>query len=140
MQERFGVDDASEAYNKWVGELKTVVPSEHLPFLNNLKKVYFDNLEEILILQNKVSRGTDQPVYNYLLQQSNIDFKFELPNSFNLNHMIRFNWFHHNWQLNEDATPYFIKYGHLWKFSGFDRKQRNSLMSQTWDLIKEKYV
>ena len=37
-------------------------------------------------------------------------------------------------------TPYFIKYGNVWKFSGFDRKMRNNLMSQTWNAIKEMYV
>jgi hypothetical protein len=117
-----------------------IFTKNHLSFLNKLKTFYFDNIEEILILQNKIGRGTDQPVYNYLLQQDNVDFEFTLPNSFNLNHMNRFNWFHYNWQLNEDKTPYFIKYGQLWKFSGFDRKQRNELMSQTWNIVKEKYV
>jgi len=117
-----------------------IFTKSHLPFLNRLKQFYFDNLDEILALQKSVGRGTDQPVYNYLLQQDNIDFKFELPNSYNLNHMTRFNWFANNWQLQEDPNPYFIKYGNLWKFSGFDRTQRNPLMKQTWDIIKEKYV
>ena len=54
--------------------------------------------------------------------------------------MNGFNWLHYNLQLNEDRTPYFIKYGQLWKFSGFDRKQRNELMSQTWNIVKEKYA
>ena len=98
-----------------------------------------DNYEKICILESSVSRGTDQPIYNYMLQKLNIDFRFELPNSFNINHMNRFNWLSHNWQLKEDQTPYFIKYGNLWKFSGFDRKQRGPLMQQTWDIIKTNY-
>ncbi len=53
--------------------------------------------------------------------------------------MNRFNWFSHNWQLKEDTTPFFIKYGNIWKYSGFDRKQRNPLMKQTWDLISKNY-
>jgi hypothetical protein len=53
--------------------------------------------------------------------------------------MNRFGWFAYNWQLKEDRTPFFIKYGHLWKYSGFDRKQRTPLMQQTWDLIKHNY-
>lgn len=116
-----------------------IFTQEHLTFLEKLKQFYLDNTEEILKLHNKVGRGTDQPVYNYLLQSHKIDFKFELPNSFNLNHMNRFNWFAHNWQLEEDRTPYFVKYGNLWKYSGFDRKQRNSLMEQTWNLVKQNY-
>ena len=116
-----------------------IFSKSHLLFLNNLKQYYFDNLNKILELQSNISRGTDQPVYNYLLQRNKIDFKFELPNSFNVNHMNRFSWFSHNWQLNEDKTPFFIKYGYLWKFSGFDRKDRNPLMKQTWDIIKKNY-
>jgi hypothetical protein len=116
-----------------------IFTKNHLPFLVKLREFYVKNLNKILELQSKVGRGTDQPVYNYLLQQENIDFKFELPNSYNLNHMNRFDWFSHNWQLKEDNTPFFIKYGYLWKYSGFDRKQRNPLMKQTWDIIKENY-
>lgn len=116
-----------------------IFTKKHISFLNKLKKFYTDNETRILKLQSTVKRGTDQPIYNYLLQQEDIDFKFELPNSFNLNHMTRFNWLSNNWQLKDDATPFFIKYGHLWKYSGFDRKQRNPLMKQTWDYIKGYY-
>ena len=111
----------------------------HLEFLSNLKEYYFNNIDTILELQSSVGKGTDQPVYNYLLQQLQINFGFELPNSYNLNHMNRFGWFSHNWQLKEDKTPFFIKYGYLWKYSGFDRKQRTPLMQQTWNIIKHNY-
>ncbi len=111
----------------------------HLSFLSTLKDFYFNNNDLILKLQSNVGRGTDQPVYNYLLQKENIDFNFELPPSYNLNHMNRFGWFSHNWQLKEDKSPFFIKYGYLWKYSGFDRKERTPLMKQTWDLVKHNY-
>ena len=78
-------------------------------------------------------------VWLVLLQHLQIKFGFELPDSYNLNHMNRFGWFAYNWQLKEDRTPFFIKYGHLWEYSGFDRKQRTPLMQQTWDLIKHNY-
>lgn len=117
-----------------------IFTKKHLPFLRILKDFYFNNQKEILKLQKEVGRGTDQPVYNYLLQQEKIDFRFELPNSFNLNHMPRFGWLRHNWQLNEDKTPYFIKYGYLWKYSGFDRRERNNLMRQTWNLVSQQYA
>lgn len=117
-----------------------IFTKSHLTFLNTLKEFYFANLEEILALQKQVGRGTDQPVYNYLLQQENIDFRFELPNAYNINHMPRFGWFRHNWQLNQDTTPYFIKYGYLWKYSGFDRRERNNLMQQTWNLVSQMYA
>jgi len=111
----------------------------HKSFLEQLKKFYFDNLETILELQSKVGRGTDQPVYNYLLQQNSIKANQHIPASYWLMHMNRFNWFAHNWQLNEDKTSYFIKYGYIWVFSGFDRRQRGNLMKQTWEMIKDNY-
>ena len=39
-----------------------------------------------------------------------IDFDFELPASYNLNHMNRFGWFSHNWQLKEDTIPFFMAF------------------------------
>lgn len=111
----------------------------HLEFLNELKNFYFDNYDKICIFEKNVKRGTDQPIYNYMLQEIGIDFRFELDSSFNINHMNRFGWFNHNWQFGNDKTPYFIKYGKIWKFSGFDRIHRNSLMKQTWDIIRNNY-
>ena len=99
---------------------------------------YCYNLAKNRLSKKEIEHKKKQ-VYNYLLQKENIDFRFELPNSYNINHMLRFNWLQHNWQLKEDPTPFFIKHGYLWKYSGFDRKQRNPLMKQTWDIIKKNY-
>jgi hypothetical protein len=115
-----------------------IFDKKHKDFLTYVKQYYYDNLDMILKLQSEVSRGTDQPVYNYLLQIKNIKVD-SLPEPYMLTHMNRFNWFSYNWQLNEDQTPYFIKYGYIWFFSGFDRTQRNPLMKQTWDIIKHYY-
>ena len=116
-----------------------ILTKEHVSFLRGLYKFYMDNLDEILRLQSTINRGTDQPIYNFLLQQYNINVNYDLSPSFFLMHMNRFNWFNHNWQLNEDKTPYFIKYGYIWVFSGFDRTQRNELMKQTWEITKHNY-
>jgi hypothetical protein len=141
-----GIDGYKELFPSVNFDLKKYIDcgfqiftKSHINFLNKLKDFYLANYEKICILESSVSRGTDQPVYNYMLQKLDIDFRFELPNSFNINHMNRFNWLSHNWQLKEDQTPYFIKYGNLWKFSGFDRKQRAPLMKQTWDIVKGMY-
>lgn len=111
---------------------------KHKKFLQILKEYYYSNLDSILDLQKKVDRGTDQPIYNYLLQIHQIDVGY-FPAPFHITHMNRFNWFSYNWQLNEDRMPYFIKYGYIWVFSGFDRTQREPLMKQTWDIIKQNY-
>jgi hypothetical protein len=141
-----GISGYASMFNNFKFDLKKYVTcgfqiftAKHKPFLTELKEFYFNNLEEILQLQSEVGRGTDQPVYNYLLQMKNIKVEDSLPNSFWLMHMNRFGWFGHNWQLKEDITPYFIKHGYVWVFSGFDRKQRGPLMKQTWDIVKGMY-
>lgn len=118
-----------------------IFTKKHKPFLEYLKKFYYDNYDDIMVLQNdKVKRGTDQPVYNYLLQIQNIDVNYDLPDSLFLTHLYRFDWFSHNWQLKEDNTPFFIKYGYIWFYSGFpQRGDRYNLMKQTWDIVKDNY-
>jgi len=99
-----------------------------------------------MVLQNdKVCRGTDQPVYNYLLQIHNVNIVQALPPSYFLNHLHRFDWFSHNWQLTSsdkpsDLRPFFIKYGYIWFYSGFaQRGDRYNLMKQTWGVIQDEY-
>ena len=110
----------------------------HKEFLLLLKEFYFNNNNKILSLQKTISRGTDQPVYNYLTQINSIEFD-QISPAYMLTHLTRFDWLGGNWQLKEDKTPFFIKYGYIWFFSGFDRTQRLSLMQQTWDIIKSNY-
>ena len=69
-----------------------------------------------------------------------VDF---LPQTFRLSHLHRREALRHNWQMDgteyEDKTNWFIKYGHIWVFSGFGKEHRNSLMKQTWEHIKNEY-
>lgn len=115
-----------------------VFTEKHKQFLEELKEFYYINYDKIMQLQRDVKRGTDQPVYNYLLQIKNIKVNYDLHPGFALNHLYRFGWLGYNWQ-SSDMTPYFIKYGYVWKFSGFDRTKRFELMSQTWEFIKHNY-
>jgi hypothetical protein len=71
---------------------------------------------------------------------NNVDIKLDLPLPFKLTHMHRMEMFSYNWQLNEDKTPFFIKYGYDWVFNGIPKNQRTSLMEQTWDLVKHNYT
>jgi len=114
---------------------------EHKTFLEDLKEFYYKNYKDIMELQNNVvKRGTDQPVYNYLLQINNIKVNTNLPKSYMITHLQRFDWFSYNWQLQKDNTPFFLKYGYAWMFSGFpNRGDRYNLMQQTWDIIKDQY-
>ena len=39
----------------------------------------------------------------------------------------------------EDKTHWFVKYGHIWVFSGFGKEHRNQLMEQTWNMLGHMY-
>ena len=68
-----------------------------------------------------------------------IELNLELPFAFKLTHIHRKDMFSHNWQLNEDMTPFFIKYGYNWVFNGIPKDQRTQVMSQVWSLVGKNY-
>ena len=140
-----GYNDFFDGFNfdlkKYISCGFQIFDKSHKNFLEELEEFYFENYDSIMELQNKkVGKGTDQPVYNYLLQMKNVDVDINLPPNFMMTHLYRFDWFGYNWQLGQDKTPFFIKYGYIWFYSGFpNRGDRYNLMKQTWDFIKENY-
>jgi len=118
-----------------------IFTKKHKEFLGKLKEFYYINYDSIMKHQTEtVRKGTDQPVYNYMLQQHNIEVNTSLNPALMVTHLTRFDWLGANWQLKEDATPYFVKYGYIWFYSGFpNRADREQMMQQTWDLIKHNY-
>ena len=76
----------------------------------------------------------------YWLQINKIDVNLELPLAYKLTHMHRRDLLGHNWQIEGDTTPFFIKYGYNWCFNGLPKDQRPQLMGQTWELVKDNYV
>lgn len=46
----------------------------------------------------------------------------------------------HNWQLNDDPTPSFIKYAYIWNFNDIPNDYRSRLISDVWDYIKNNYT
>ena len=112
----------------------------HKSFFKDFEKFYYDNYDELVKLQDGVvKKGTDQTPLNYFIQVNNMDVNTSIPWIYNVTHPHRKQLFSHNWQLDEDKTPFFIKHGCHWKFSGMAKDQRTSLMKQTWDLINHKY-
>ena len=101
-------------------------------------EIYLDNADYFNHMQSTLRRGTDQTPFNYVISMNDIDVKF-LPMEYRVSHLSRKELLGYNWQLNEDRTPFFIKYGYIWGFSGFDKTQRNKLMREIWDLIKHNY-
>jgi hypothetical protein len=63
----------------------------------------------------------------------------DLPLPFKLTHLQRKELFSYNWQLNEDQTPFFLKYGYNFSFNGIPKEQRTSIMKQVWDSISSRY-
>ena len=125
---------------KYINSGFMVFNKEHRKFFEELKKMYYDNIDTFINLQdNKVKKGNDQTPINYLLQTMGIEVKTDLPMGFKLTHMHRKSLFGHNWQLKEDTTPYFIKYGYNWIFNGIPKNERTKLMKQVWDYVKHNY-
>jgi hypothetical protein len=125
--------------SKYINAGFVIFNKKHKTLFDELKQFYFANHDIIEELQTTgVRRGTDQTPLNYFIQQKEIKID-ELPMEYRVSHLHRKDLLSYNWQLNEDQTPYFIKYANVWVFSGFDKNQRNNLMQQTWELVKGYY-
>ena len=126
--------------SKYINCGNVILNDNHKGFLEKVKNFYHDNHQLILHYENeKVVKSTDQTPFNYLLQIENIDTNIDLPIAYNLTHLQRKEMLGTNWQLNDDNTPFFIKYGYLWRYNGFPKNQRTNIMKQTWDIVKENY-
>lgn len=107
-------------------------------------KFIFDNLIEFYQtysskLDNIKGVGKVQTVLNFMLEKENIKRKI-LPPTWNLFSIHKKNMFKHNWQLNEDMTPFFIKYSYIWHFTGFPIEDRTRIMKQVWENYKQYYA
>ena len=113
----------------------------HRDLLQSLKNFYIENRKGFINLQDVVVRkGNDQTPINYWVQKNNVDLKFLPQALWMCSHLHRKEMLSHNWQLDEDKTPFFIKYANNWMFNGIPKDQRTSLMSQTWELVKDNYT
>lgn len=112
----------------------------HKQLINSFKEFYLQNKEKFIERQDKtVRRGNDQTPLNYWIQKHNVELNLSLPVVFNLTHLHRSNMFMNNFTLNEDTTPFFIKYGYHFRFTGIPKDQRTQAMKTTWELIKHNY-
>lgn len=109
---------------------------KHLSLFKDILDFYLKNQEE-LDNWNK-GGGKEQTILNYHLKKTDFKRKFLTP-SWNLLGMHKKQMFTHNWQLNEDKTPFFVKYGFIWHFTGFGIPDRINLMKQTWELFEKHY-
>jgi len=109
---------------------------KHLNLFEQVLNFYLDNREE---LDNwKLGGGKEQTILNYHLIKNKIKPKL-LPPSWNLFAIHRKEMFNHNWQLNEDNTPFFVKYANIWHFTGFGIEDRIKIMKDVWDVYGVNY-
>ena len=127
-------------HSKYFNSGFMIFNEDHKHLFNSLKDFYIDNIDTFINIQdNLVRKGNDQTPINYWMQMYGIDINLDLPFTFNLTHIHRKEMFNHNWQLNEDPRPFFIKYGHVWRFNGIPKDSRTKIMSQVWSNIKDNY-
>tara|TARA_R110002020_G_scaffold447739_2_gene660153 strand:- start:582 stop:1946 length:1365 start_codon:yes stop_codon:yes gene_type:complete len=126
--------------SKYVNSGFMVFNEEHKELFNGFKRFYLENTEKFCKLQDEiVKKGTEQTPMNYWLQTNNVDVNLDLPLPFKLTHLQRKELFSYNWQLNEDQTPFFLKYGYNFSFNGIPKEQRTGIMKQVWDSISSRY-
>ena len=126
--------------SKYVNSGFIIFNESHKDIMQGFKSFYLDNIDELIDLQdNKVRKGNEQTPLNYWLQTNKVDVNIDLPLPYKLTHLQRKEMFSYNWSLDEDKTPFYIKYGYNFSFNGLPKNQRNSIMKQTWDLIKHNY-
>ena len=127
--------------NEYINAGAVIINKNHKEFFESLKEFYYENKNRLISLQDKeVVKGTDQTPFNYWLQIKNVEVNTSLPFMYNLTHMHRKSMLMHNWQLEDDMIPYFVKYGYIWKYNGIPKDERTSLMGQTWDLVNHFYT
>lgn len=108
-----------------------VLPSNGKEFCDKVKSFYDKNQSELRDLQHRtLKKGTDQTPINYLARQHFGDNIKLLPKTYNMTHMYKTEAF---------IDGIFIKCSYIWHYNGIPREQRNGLMKQTWDLIKQNY-
>jgi len=127
--------------SKYVNSGFMIFNEDHKELLTEFKQFYVDNIDEFIKLQDvTVKKGNEQTPMNYWLQSNNVDINLDLPLPYKITHLQRKELFNYNWQLEEDKTPFFIKYGYNYSFNGIPKDQRTNLMRRTWDAIKKNYT
>ena len=106
-----------------------VLNSKHKEVCENIVNFWEINSGELIMIQNTISKGTDQTPVNYIVKDSEFDITY-LPKTFNLTHFNRK-------EILENLM--FIDVGYVWHFNGFEKSWRYPLMQQTWDKIKDNY-
>ena len=108
---------------KYINYGSIIINSEHRKLLNTLEASTTNNEFEV-DLNKKIA---------------DIDINLDMPKSFNLNYMMKYDWLSHNWQDGEDKTPFFIKYANIWRVDSLEKAMHNNVIEQLRAGLKEHY-
>ncbi len=147
----FWIQNSLNAFRDNFAELRNVeiTLSEYINggvlFFHKSHKNFFEKLKAFYI-QNKPSfdnwnvpnTGKEQTILNLYLKKENITKKY-LDFRFNTMRLTKNDWLHHNWQIDGDKTPFFIKYSYIWHFTGCSIEERTNLMTSIWQQTKHLY-
>ena len=105
-----------------------IVNDSHRDFFQHMRDFYFENIENINMIQQKWGTGTDQTPLNFNLNLQNVDVKL-LPYKYNMGCMIR------KEILAEDML--FTKVGWIYHFNGIPNKDEQVplWMKKTFDYL-----
>jgi hypothetical protein len=123
---------APNFFDQYTDEFCGVIDNESINWLTNSITSYrqsFNELNVPISLCQYINSG----VLFFTKNHKYVDFRF------NTMRLIKNDWLQHNWQLNENNTPFFIKYSYIWHFTGCSIEERNGLINQIWDQTKQFY-
>lgn len=133
-------------WDNYINNGLLILPTDGEDFCNVVKDFYLTNVDTLRDLQhNSLKKGTDQTPVNYLaLQFFGEDRIKYLSKKLNMTHLNATHAFAPSLNPGDNVfqptgIPCFIKHGYIWHFNALPRDQRNNLMKQTWDIIKENY-
>jgi hypothetical protein len=109
---------------------------DHKYIFDEMRELYLNNRAELDVIKGV---GRVQTLLNLCLKKNKVKQKY-LDDRWNLFSIHKKNMFTHNWQLNEDPTPFFVKYAYIWHFTGFPIESRADVMKKVWENFKDNYV
>jgi hypothetical protein len=108
---------------------------DHKYIYDELIELYVKNQSELDTIKGV---GKVQTLLNLSLKKNHVKQKY-FDDRWNLFSIHKKNMFVHNWQLNEDKTPFFVKYAYVWHFTGFPIESRTDVMKNVWESVKHLY-
>lgn len=121
--------------NKYLNAGVLFFPSKYLDFFEKFLTFVLTHEDEINSIDGG---GKEQTLLNFFLQKEQVEVELLDP-SWNLLSIHKKNMFQHNWQLNQNKTPYFIDYAYIWHMTGFPIEDRVQVMKSTWEFIQNQY-